>query len=182
MIIQIPEPPLAKLLFADTCLAWLWLPLRLYLGYEWVVAGWNKVHSPVWTGDQAGAAIQGFIQGAIAKSEGVHPDVSGWYASFLQNVVSDHAAMFGHVVAWGEVAVGVGLILGIFTGIAAFFGAFMNMNFLLAGTVSANPIMFVGQLLIILAWRTAGWFGLDRWLLPLLGTPWHRTGASTTKK
>jgi hypothetical protein len=33
------EPPLAKLLFADTRLACLWLPLRLFLGWEWLDAG-----------------------------------------------------------------------------------------------------------------------------------------------
>jgi hypothetical protein len=28
-------------------------------------------------------------------------------------------------------------------------------------------------ILLILAWKTAGWYGLDRWLLPLIGTPWQ---------
>lgn len=182
MKILIPEPPLAKFLFADTRMAWAWLPLRIYLGYEWVVAGWGKVNSPVWTGDQAGVAIQGFIKGAVAKSGGAHPDVAGWYSAFLEGFVSHNAALFGHLIAWGELAVGVALIVGLFTGIAAFFGAFMNMNFLLAGTVSANPIMFIGQLVLILAWRTAGWIGLDRWLLPLLGTPWQRQVEVESKK
>jgi thiosulfate dehydrogenase [quinone] large subunit len=63
-------------------------------------------------------------------------------------------------------------LLGLFTGIAAFFGAFLNMNFLLAGTVSVNPILLILQLFLILAWRIAGWIGLDRLLLPLLGVPW----------
>jgi thiosulfate dehydrogenase [quinone] large subunit len=110
----------------------------------------------------------------LAKSAGAHPDVTGWYATFLDNIASNHSALFGHLVAYGELAVGVGLVLGAFTGVAAFFGAFMNMNFMLAGTVSSNPIMFAGQLLLILAWRVAGWVGVDRWLLPKLGTPWHR--------
>lgn len=182
MTIQIPEPPVAKFLFADTRMAWLWLPLRLYLGYEWLVAGWGKVTSPLWTGDQAGVALQGFVKGALAKTGGAHPDVSGWYGSFLDGFVSSNASWFAPLVAWGEVAVGVALILGLFTGIAAFFGAFMNMNFLLAGAVSSNPIMFIGQLVIILAWRTAGWIGLDRWVLSWLGTPWQRGSVAETKK
>ncbi len=78
------------------------------------------------------------------------------------------------MVAWGELLVGIALILGAFTGIAAFFGAFMNMNFLLAGAVSTNPILLLGQLFLILAWRVAGWLGLDRYLLPKLKTPWFR--------
>ena len=65
--------------------------------------------------------------------------------------------------------------VGIFTGIAAFFGSFMNINYLLAGTVSTNPILFAIATWLVLAWKVAGWWGLDRWILPALGTPW-RTG------
>ena len=36
------EPPIARTLFASTKFAWLWLILRLYLGWEWFVAGWGK--------------------------------------------------------------------------------------------------------------------------------------------
>lgn len=66
----------------------------------------------------------------------------------------------------------MGLILGALTGIAAFFGVLMNFNYLLAGTVSTNPILGFLGILLVLAWRIAGYWGLDRWLLPLLGTPW----------
>jgi len=39
--------------------------------------------------------------------------------------------------------------------------------------VSTNPLLFVGATLLMLAWKTAGWWGFDRWLLPALGTPWR---------
>jgi thiosulfate dehydrogenase [quinone] large subunit len=39
---QIPVPPLARFLFADTCMAWLWLIVRLYAAYQWLVAGLEK--------------------------------------------------------------------------------------------------------------------------------------------
>jgi thiosulfate dehydrogenase [quinone] large subunit len=48
----------------------------------------------------------------------------------------------------------------------------MNMNYLLAGTVSTNPLLLVIAIRLSLAWKTAGWWGVDRWLLPALGTPW----------
>jgi thiosulfate dehydrogenase [quinone] large subunit len=48
----------------------------------------------------------------------------------------------------------------------------MNTNFLLAGAVSINPIIGGLALFLVLAWRIAGYYGVDRWLLPLLGTPW----------
>lgn len=171
-VTHIPEPPVARFFFADTRIAWLWLLLRLYVGWQWIVAGYEKVTSPLWVGPKAGVALQGFLHGAVAKSVGLHPDVSFWYAYFLQHMVIPNSQSFSMVVAYGEFLVGVALILGIFTGIAAFFAGFMNMNYLFAGTVSINPLLFLCELFLILAWRVAGWYGLDRWILPLLGTPW----------
>ena len=46
------------------------------------------------------------------------------------------------------------------------------MSFLLAGSASTNPIMFAMAIGVILAWKVAGYVGVDRWLLPRLGTPW----------
>jgi thiosulfate dehydrogenase (quinone) large subunit len=168
----IPEPPLARFFFADTRMAWVWLLLRLYVGYEWVMAGWEKATSAAWVGAQAGTAIQGFLSAAVAKSAGANPAVQGWYAAFVSGVALPHAVLFSYIITFGELAVGIGLVLGAFTGIAAFFGAFMNLNYLFAGTVSVNPLLLLIELLLILAWRNAGWLGIDRWLLPWLGVPW----------
>lgn len=167
---EMGEPPIARWLFARSESAWIWLIIRIYLGWEWLVAGWEKIVSPAWA---SGKPLQGFIQGALAKTGGAHPDVQAWYASFLREAVLPHAVFWAHLVAWGELLVGIALILGLFTGIAAFFGSFMNVNYLLAGTVSTNPILFVLATWLVLAWRVAGWWGLDRWVLPALGTPWY---------
>ena len=169
---HIPEPPFAKFIFADTRFALFWVFVRLYVGWEWLVAGWSKLNNPAWVGDRAGSAIQGFLNGSLSKTAGAHPDVSGWYAAFIQNVALPNTVFFSYLVTFGEIAVGVALIVGLFTGIAAFFGTFMNMNYLFAGTISANPLLLLLQLFLILAWRIAGWYGCDRWMLPLLGTPW----------
>lgn len=170
---RIESPPVARSLFGNVRWAWLWLILRLYVGWQWLQAGWSKLNNPSWTDDNAGAALSGFVTGALSKAGGENPDVQGWYAWFLETVVQPNAAFWGYLVSWGEFLVGIALIIGLFTGIAAFFGSFMNMNYLLAGSVSTNPILFGGALFLILAWRTAGLWGLDRWLLPLLGTPWR---------
>lgn len=173
-VTQIPEPALSRFLFADTKLAFVWLLLRVYIGWEWLNAGYEKIINPVWVGPKAGTALQGFLMGALQKASGEHPSVSGWYADFITNFVLHNTVLFSYMVAFGELCVGIALILGIFTGIAAFFGGFMNMNYLFAGTISTNPLMFLIELLLILAWRVAGWYGLDRYLLPLLGTPWQK--------
>jgi len=168
----IEESPVSKFLFANPKFSWFWLVVRVYVGWAWLQAGLHKVGAPAWTGENAGSALSGFINGALAKTSGAHPDVTGWYAWFLEKCVLPNADTWAHMVAWGEVIVGVALIVGLFTGIAAFFGSFMNINFLLAGTVSTNPILFALATLLVLAWRTAGYIGLDRFVLPHLGTPW----------
>jgi thiosulfate dehydrogenase [quinone] large subunit len=167
------EPLIASTLFGSVNWAWLWVVVRVYLGYQWLMAGIGKIGAPAWTGSNAGAAISGFVGGALQKTTGDHPDVQGWYAWFLENLVQPNTEFFAYVVAYGEVLVGIGLIVGLFTGLAAFFGSFMNMNYLLSGTVSTNPTLLFLLLFIILAWRTAGWWGLDRWVLPALGAPWR---------
>ena len=163
----IEESPFSHFLFADTRSAPLWLLLRIYLGWQWLEAGWGKLHNPAWVGDQAGAALTGFVNGALAKTTGAHPDVQGWYAAFLQNAVLPHVAVWSPLVAWGEFLVGAALIVGFLVGISAFFGIFMNLNFMLAGTVSVNPIMYTMGIGLIIAWRVAGYYGLDRYVLPL---------------
>ena len=172
--IVVVENPFSRFLFSDTRLAFFWLIVRLYIGYEWLMAGWVKVTSDAWVGSQAGKAISGFLTAALSKTVGEHPDVQGWYAIFLQNVVVPHPVIWSHIVAWGELAVGIALIIGLFTGIAAFFGLFMNLNYLLAGTVSTNPILLTLSIGIILAWKVAGYIGLDRYALPRFGILWKK--------
>lgn len=172
-IVEIKEPKISSFLFADSRFAWFWLVVRLYVGWQWLEAGWHKFGSPLWTGSQAGVAVKGFLMGALQKTTGDHPDVSGWYGSLIQHVALPHAAVLSYIVVYSEILIGIALILGLFTGIAAFLGSFWNMNYLFAGTVSINPLLFLLELFLILAWRSAGWYGLDRWLLPNLGTPWE---------
>jgi len=168
---EIPEPNLTRFLFADTRMAPFWFVVRVYLGYLWLMEGIGKVTEGGWIGQGAGGAVKGFAQGALAQTTGEHPQVTQWYAWFLQNVVIPNAALFSYLVTFGEILVGLALILGLFSGIAAFFGAFMNASFIFAGTAGANPLMFILAILLMFAWRVAGYWGLDRWALPATGVP-----------
>lgn len=165
-----PEPAISRFFLSTAGAAALWFVVRMNVGAQWFLAGWEKVQDPTW--GASGTALKGFVAGALAKSSGAHPSVQGWYANFLQNVVLPNAGMWSFLITWGEVAVGLGLLVGALTGIAAGFGVLMNLNYLLAGTVSINPVLGVMGLFLVLAWRVAGLIGLDRWLLPLLGLPW----------
>jgi hypothetical protein len=72
--------------------------------------------------------------------------------------------VFGPPVAIGEVVIGICVILGLFTGIMAFLRAVLNFSFIFAGTAGVNPAMIIVSLFLILAWRNAGWYGLDRFV------------------
>lgn len=173
---------LAHFFTANKASAPLWFILRLYLGYEFLMAGWAKLGSAAWFGSGAGAALTGFVKGAVAKTvcaPGVaaalcHPDVQMWYASFLQSAVLPHVKLWSHLVVFGELAIGVGLIVGLCTGVAAFFAFFMSLNFMLAGTVSVNPLLITAALPLMWGWRVAGYWGLDRYARPYLTRKLHR--------
>ncbi|MDF2630056.1 MAG: hypothetical protein K0R39_3887 [Symbiobacteriaceae bacterium] len=170
----IHDPPAARYLFDSTASSWIWLIARVYLGWQWLQAGLHKVTDPAWM--STGKALQGFWTRAVAiPAPPAKPIITyGWYRTFLSGLLAGgHYTWFAKVVAVGEVIIGVALILGFLTGIVAFFGAFMNFNFMLAGTTSTNPVLFTIAVFLIMAWKVAGYLGLDRFLLPTLGTPWQ---------
>jgi thiosulfate dehydrogenase (quinone) large subunit len=172
--ILISEPPFVRDMFSNTRWAPVWLIARLYVGYTWLTSGIAKLGNPAWM--ETGTALQGFWRNAVASPEGAgRPLIAfDWYRAFIQALLDGgHYSWFAPLISVSETLIGIALLLGAFTGIASFFGGFMNWNFMMAGTASINPLLFSLSILLILAWRNAGWWGLDRWLLPLLGTPWQ---------
>jgi thiosulfate dehydrogenase [quinone] large subunit len=171
--VEIEGPAFARFLFNNSRAGLFWLPVRLFLGFAWLDAGWHKVTGEGWL--DGGAALAGYWNNAVQIPEGGRPPITyDWYRAFIQMLIdNDAASWFAPLIAFGEVAVGLGLIFGLLTGFAAFFGALMNMSFLLAGSASTNPVLFTLAIGLILAWKVAGYYGLDRYLLPMLGTPWH---------
>lgn len=170
----IQDPPFIRTLFNDSRAAALWLVLRIWLGYQWIEASLHKISNPAWV--QTGDVLKGFWTGAVQiPAEGRPPISFDWYRSFIQFLLDTQSyAWFAKVVAYGELLVGIALILGAFTGIAAFFGALMNWNFMMAGSASSNPMLFIIAIGIVMAWKIAGYIGLDYFLLPGIGTPWGR--------
>lgn len=145
-----------------------WTALRLWLGYQWLSAGLEKISEPVWVGGQAGVAVTGFLKGAVAKATGEHPMVQGWYASFVRDIALPNAKAFSYLVAFGEVLVGISLILGLFTIVGLIAGGFMNLNYMLAGTTSTNPILYTATFLLLIAGSAAYFIGLDHFVLPFI--------------
>jgi thiosulfate dehydrogenase [quinone] large subunit len=174
--IEIEGPAFTRFLFGNSRAGLFWLPIRLFVGFAWLEAGWHKFTDPEWT--QGGAALRAYWERAASIPEQGRPPITfEWYRDFINTLLAgNHESWFAWVITLGELAVGIGLILGVLTGLAAFGGALMNMSFLLAGSASTNPVLFTLAVGLMLAWKVAGYYGVDRYLLPRLGTPW-RPGA-----
>jgi thiosulfate dehydrogenase (quinone) large subunit len=139
------------------------LLLRLYLGYDWMIHGYEKL-----TAAQPFDA-GGFLKSAVAnpiKDRATNELIYPTYTAFLQSFALPNAELFSAMIPWGEFLVGVGLLLGCLTTAAMFFGLLMNFMFMFAGTVSTNPWMILLGSIILVAGANAGRFGLDYYILP----------------
>ena len=175
----IEEPEFVKTLFSSPKFSALWLALRVWLGWKWLDAGLHKLDNPAWM--DGGEALKGYWTRAVAIPESGRPAISfDWYRDFIQGLLDAEAyTWFAKLVVYGEVLVGIALIVGAFVGFAAFFGGLMNWNFMMAGSASSNPLLFIAAITLILAWKTAGYIGADYYLLNWIGTPWNRERVET---
>lgn len=142
----------------------IWLVLRIWLGWQWLRAAGDKLGSPDWTGTDAGAALRGFASGAVAKAAGPHPSVMQFYANFLEGFVIPNARFLSYLVVAAEAVIGIALIIGLLTTAAAILGAFLNLNFMFAGSAGINPYMYTAALILVLVGANAGYLGVDRFI------------------
>ena len=178
------DPPLMRFLFRNARMGGLWLLVRLFVGFEFLEAGVHKFIDPTWM-DGSGEAILGFWWQSVATPEPpARPPITfDWYRNFLQLLIDTHTApWFSQLIVYSELAVGLGLILGAFVGIAAAGALVMNVAFMLAGVNATNPVLILFDFLLILAWKNAGYVGLDRYLLGFLGTPWKQVAAGPVRR
>ncbi len=169
---MLQDPPLVQKLLSSPRAGWIWLLPRLWLGWQWIDASSHKIGNPAWV--QTGEALKGFWMSAVAVNNGKSVIAYDWYRGFLQGLINAQAyTWFAKLVAYGELLIGIALIVGAFTGVVAFLAGFMNWNFMMAGSASVNPLFFVIAVGLILAWKVSGYIGADYFLLRWLGTPWR---------
>jgi thiosulfate dehydrogenase (quinone) large subunit len=152
-----------------------YLAARLYVGWEFLYAGWDKASNSWYNGGGAGA-VKGTLTGAVAQSHATatnpYPAVSDWFGS-TANALAPHAQLLSYLVVTGELCVGIGLITGLFLRLSAFFGVALNSLFMFAGALGAglNPEMVLLGAGVLLA-SAPGVYALsvDRYLLPRLRT------------
>jgi len=98
-----------------------WLAVvRIYCGAFWLIHG-----LPKWQGND-------FLNFIIPTVQKLAAGTTGPYHVFLITTVVPHADVFAQLIRIGEVAVGISLLLGLFTRIGAMGGMFLALNYLLA--------------------------------------------------
>ncbi|HKW22607.1 MAG TPA: TQO small subunit DoxD [Ktedonobacterales bacterium] len=144
-------------------------PLRLFLGVTFVYAGIQKLTDPQFFSPDAtgyiGRQITAFAAGSPIRA-------------LLLNLALPHAALFGSLIAWGELAIGIGALLGLLLRPAAFFGALLSMLFFLSASWRVHPYFYGSDIVFLFAWLTillagpaaGGWFALDTYLAAWLAS------------
>ena len=154
--VLLQDPPVVRMLFSHAAAAWLWLGVRLWLGYQWLTAASHKLTDPAWM-DGSGAAIRTYWTSALGTTPAGQPVITyDWYRAFLQMLVDNHAeTWFSKLIVGGELTVGLAVLLGAGVAIAAGGGLAMNFAYMLAGSASSNPILALLEIGLILAWKNA---------------------------
>lgn len=143
--------------YENRWVAMIWGALRIWLGVQWLQAGLGKLGT---------FDATGFLTGTVAKAGGEAPVVQAWYAGFVETVAMPNVKIINILIPWGEILVGVGLILGALVIPALIAGAFMNWNFLMAGTVSTNPMLLALAIILLFVAKGTAYYGVDRFLVP----------------
>ena len=144
--------------------------LRVVVGAWFVKAVWTKL--TIATGlvpyPTVSPRFIAFQPKRVAEFAAGNP--IGWYKDFLETTVLPHAALFATLQTIGEVAVGLGLLFGIMTRLAALVGLFLTVNFSLAtvwmGVFAQQGfhLMLVTSMVIFLVTGAGRVWGVDRWL------------------
>lgn len=157
------------------------LPLRMYLGVAFTYAGLSKV------------ADRGFLDDSAPTS--MHQTVLAVRASspigFLLGPIESHSALFGALIAIGEVAVGLGVLVGLLTRIAAFGGIVLSAGLWLTVSWNADPWYTGADIVYVFALTPlviagAGALSGDAWLAQVSARersdPNGQVGADDTRR
>ena len=143
------------------------LPLRLFLGITFIYAGLQKLTDPQYFNRSA----TGFIGKQIIEFAARSP-----IHDLLINIVLLHAVFFGALVAFGELAIGIGALLGLLLRPASFFGLLLNILFFLSASWRVYPYFYGADIVFVFCWITlilagplrSGLPSLDALLVPRL--------------
>ena len=148
----------------------LWLlPLRLYLGYMWLMSGIGKINSG-WLkyAMLSGSNVDGTTGASIMQLVSNH--TPSWYAWFVDAFIIPNSMLFQKIVILTELGLGLAFITGTFTFLAAIVSIGMNINFLLS--TGLNDLWFLVSSIPMLGGAGRA-FGVDYYLIPYLMKQWR---------
>src|SRR6185312_13400546 len=132
-----------------------WAAMRIWLGIMWIQAGASKVwgaENPAFL-HHGGVGVIGFAtHGTSAYT---------WWHTFLTGFVVPNAGWIGVLVAVSELAIGTGLVLGLFTRTAALGSLALLFTYVMSGTASVCAFYALFAIVLLATWRTSGWLGAD---------------------
>jgi thiosulfate dehydrogenase [quinone] large subunit len=131
-----------------------WTAMRVWLGVMWIQAGSAKL----W-GAEAAAFVHGGAGVAGFAAHGT-PAYS-WWGSFLHGFVVPNAGAIGVLVAVSELAIGIALVAGLFTRVAALGSLALLFTYVMSGTASVCAWYALFAIVVLVMWRTASWIGVD---------------------
>ncbi|MGW7072769.1 DoxX family protein [Streptomyces sp. NPDC054855] len=118
------------------------LPLRIFLGVTFIYAGLDKLT------DSAFMSASG--DGSIGQQMESVRDISA--IPELVDLALKSPLGFGYAIALGELAVGIGTLVGLFARIAALGGALISLSLWLTMSWSTEPYYYGNDLIYLMAW------------------------------
>jgi thiosulfate dehydrogenase (quinone) large subunit len=140
---------------------WVFLPLRLFLGITFVYAGIQKFTDPQFFHP----STPGYIGNQIIAFAHNSP-----IRTLLIHVALPHAMFFGFLIACGEIAIGLGTLVGLLARPAAFFGLLLSFIFFLSASWHVYPYFYGSDVVFIFAWLTLLLHGPRHTGLPIADT------------
>lgn len=126
----------------DSATRYALLPLRIFLGVTFIYAGLDKLTDS--------AFMQASGAGSIgAQMEGVR-DISA--IPPLVDLSLKSPVGFGYAIALGELAVGIGTLIGLFARVAALGGALISLSLWLTVSWQETPYYYGNDLAYLMAW------------------------------
>ncbi len=126
----------------DTAARYALLPLRIFLGVTFVYAGLDKLTDSAFLKD-SGAGSIGDMMRVVRDSSAIPA---------LVDMALESPVGFGYAIAFGELAVGIGTLLGLLTRIAALGGALISLSLWLTVSWAAEPYYYGNDLPYLMAW------------------------------
>ena len=131
-----------------------WTAMRVWLGVMWIQAGAAKL----W-----GAEAAAFLHSSkgVAGFAAHGTPAYSWWGSFLHGFVVPNAGWIGVLVTVAEFAIGIALVAGLFTRVAALGSLALLFTYVMSGTASVCAFYALFAIVILVMWRTSSWIGVD---------------------